>query len=323
MKNLIIGAGQLGSRHLQGLLKFTSSKQEIYVLDPSEGALNVAKERADEIQHEHTVHYVMDWKSLPHLFDLVIVATNSHVREKVVTELLKSYKVKYLVLEKVLFNELSAFERVEHLLKENNVQCWVNHPRRMIKSYQQLKDKIGDNFVGNFHVTGGNWGLACNGLHFIDFFEFLSNSKINSIDADWLNDEILESPRKGFIEFTGSIKGTLQNGSTFQISSLDGANSFVTITIFDATDRYIIQEFGTSAIYHLSQQSKFKLETAPFVSEFQSGLSTDIVSHLFMNGTCGLPTYQEARHTHEFFIRLLLEKYNKLSGKNSEILPIT
>ena len=34
-KVLLIGAGQLGSRHLQGLLKF-KKKQFIYVLDKSE-----------------------------------------------------------------------------------------------------------------------------------------------------------------------------------------------------------------------------------------------------------------------------------------------
>lgn len=323
MINLIIGAGQLGSRHLQGLLKYLGCKQEIYVLDPSEGSLIIAKERAQEVNHEHIVHFVTNWRSLPQLFDLVIVATNSNVREKVVTELLNNYTVKHLVLEKVLFNQLSAFERVERLLIKYNVCCWVNHSRRMMKSYQKLKDKIGDGFVGNFHVTGGRWGLACNGLHFIDFFEFISNSKINYIDADWLSDKILESTRSGFVEFTGSIKGTLQNGSTFQISSLNVIDSFVTITIFDATNRYIIQEYGYSAIYHLSQKSDFKMEYFPFLSEFQSALTTDIVSNIFMNDTCNLTTYQEAQHTHMFFIKSLLEKYKKITGDEIEILPIT
>ena len=47
-KILLIGAGQLGSRHLQGLLKF-QKKQFIYVLDRSEDSLTVAKKRAAEI----------------------------------------------------------------------------------------------------------------------------------------------------------------------------------------------------------------------------------------------------------------------------------
>ena len=41
--SLIIGAGQLGSRHLQGLLKLTQ-EQVVYVLDPSNDSLSIAKQ---------------------------------------------------------------------------------------------------------------------------------------------------------------------------------------------------------------------------------------------------------------------------------------
>ena len=42
--NVVIGAGQLGSRHLQGLLRLTI-KQKIFVLEPSEVSL--------ELNHPH------------------------------------------------------------------------------------------------------------------------------------------------------------------------------------------------------------------------------------------------------------------------------
>ena len=75
----IIGAGQLGSRHLQGLLKY-KTQQDIYVLDPSQDSLKLARQRADEISHQHRVHFVADWTAIPQNIELAIVATNSNVR---------------------------------------------------------------------------------------------------------------------------------------------------------------------------------------------------------------------------------------------------
>ena len=53
---LIIGAGQLGSRHLQGLVKYLG-QLEIYVLDPSIDSLIIAQEREREITHNHEIIY--------------------------------------------------------------------------------------------------------------------------------------------------------------------------------------------------------------------------------------------------------------------------
>src|SRR5690554_3304897 len=101
IKNLIIGAGQLGSRHLQGMLKYDNQLQSIYIIDPSKDALNISKERAYEIEHNHQLIFQQDWNDLPATFDVVIIATNSNVREKVITQLLNNYEVKHLILEKV------------------------------------------------------------------------------------------------------------------------------------------------------------------------------------------------------------------------------
>ena len=96
IKSLIIGAGQLGSRHLQGLLKF-EKEQLVYVLDPSENSLNISKERAQEVENKHNVIYRNDWGELPTEFDLVIVATGANVRSKVVSKLLTDFKVENLI----------------------------------------------------------------------------------------------------------------------------------------------------------------------------------------------------------------------------------
>lgn len=323
IKNLIIGAGQLGCRHLQGILKYNNSLKTIYVIDPSLEALNISKSRAAEIDHNHQLFFQLDWENLPESFDVVIVSTNADVREKVINQLLSLCKVKYLILEKVLFTDLLAYQRVDELLKSRFVNTWVNHPRRMFNSYRVLKELIGKNFLGTFQVTGGNWGLGCNGLHFVDFFEYLSGSKLETIDADWVDSEILESKRKGFAEFTGTLKGKLANGSDFQVTSLKGEPSAGTITLFDGENRFIIQESGTPAIYHLKKSDGFKQNIIPFTMEFQSSLTTKLLEDLLSTGSCNLPTYEEAKQTHELFISALLQTYNNIQKTDTHFLPIT
>ena len=321
--NLIVGAGQLGSRHLQGLLNYKLHHQRLFVLDPFQKSLDIAKIRASEIESSHEIRYTLNWDELPEEFDLVIVATNADVREDVVIRLLQSCKVKFLILEKVLFQNLNSYNRIARLLEKKNVKTWVNHPRRMYKSYRELKKQLAVGQTKNYQITGGSWGLGCNALHFIDLFAFLSESQVKTIDAEWVDSTILESKRKGFIEFTGSIKGELNNSSTFQISSLKGEISAGTITIFENDKRYIIQESGTPQIITMKQENQFKPEFSTFTLEFQSGLTTIFADKIFNFGYCDLPTYNEAMQIHKIFITALLKKYNSITGLNSKSLPIT
>ena len=139
--NVVIGAGQLGSRHLQGLLRLTI-KQKIFVLDPSEVSLEVSKTRAGEISNEHEIVFSNDWDVLPQNLDLVIIATGANVRAMLIEKLLPKYKVKNLVLEKILFQDLKAYERIGELLQKTNTPTWVNHPRRMFSHFKEIRDKL-------------------------------------------------------------------------------------------------------------------------------------------------------------------------------------
>lgn len=321
-KSLIIGAGQLGSRHLQGLVKSTEM-MEIYVLDPSAESLRISEEREKEIAHTHKIVYSQVWEILPKSFDLVIIATSANIREAIISKLLNNHKVTFLVLEKILFQELEAYRRVSDLLIENNVITYVNHPRRMFESYKFLKTNIKENKRNIYTVVGGNWGLGCNALHFLDLFVYLSGNKIQDINISLIDDEIIESSRKGFIEFTGTLTGHLMDGSFFSVTSFKGDSSAITLSVFNDEQRFIIQEGGTPQIYMLGKTKLFSQENFNFKVQYQSELTTNIALQLLENNSCTLPTFEEARHSHELFLKAMLEKYNKISGLKATTLPIT
>ena len=319
---LIIGAGQLGSRHLQGLAKYLG-KLKIFVLDMSLNSLKIAKERENEIVHNHEIIYTQSWDVLPEFFDFVIVATNANVRESIINQLLEKHEINFLVLEKVLFQDLKAYGRVSDLLIKNNVVTYVNHPRRMFDSYTDLKLNIHTNSQSVYSIVGGNWGLGCNALHFLDLFVYLSGKKIQAINVNSIEDKLLKSSRKGFVEFVGTLTGSLVDGSCFSITSLNGENSSVTVTIFNSEQRFLIQEGGTPQIYEFNKKNLFSCKNEVFKVQYQSELTTNIAVGLLEDNFCSLPTYDDARHTHELFLVAMLGKYNKINSLNTTILPIT
>lgn len=321
--NVVIGAGQLGSRHLQGLLRLTI-KQKIVVLDPSEVSLEVSKTRADEIPNDHEIIFSKDWDVLPQNLDLVIIATGANVRAMLIEKLLPKYKVKSLVLEKILFQDLQSYETVGKLLQQTNTPTWVNHPRRMFSHFSEIRNIIAkSNEKVNFNIVGSNWGLACNALHFIDIISYVANASIASIDLDWIDPVIHESKRANNIELTGSLKGTLTNGSNFVISSIDGEFEDVSVFIATNSQRWIIQEGKAQKSIHLSKENGFNPNISDIQIEYQSTITTRIAKNLFETENCNLPTYEEACASHIPFIKVTLKKYTEITGIETTICPIT
>jgi hypothetical protein len=326
MNCLIIGAGQLGSRHLQSLLKFKLEKLNIFVIDPNSDSLNIAKSRASEIIHSHNIFFSLDWELIPNQLYFVVVATNSNVREQVSIKLLNEYQVKVLILEKVLFSNIESYKIVGDKIKSSGTICYVNHARRMFEGYKILKSRIDNETNLHFQILGSNWGLACNGLHYLDLIEYLSNSKLKTVNTNLLDNKILESKRNGFIEFSGLVSGDLINRNTFSIGSLYSENIVApAISIMSTGFRAIVQENGCDpSIYFFEQKSNFSLEKIPLHIPFQSDLTDKALNDFLANGSISLTPFDDASHCHQIFLSSLLIYYNNLNGilKNTT-LPIT
>jgi len=325
MSNIfIIGAGQLGSRHLQGVLKYRNENLNVFVSDPSLEALKTAGKRASEVEHNHLLFFVSKISELPSEADVAIVSTNSNVREMVIGELLGNTKVKYLLLEKVLFQEMGAYSRVAMLLKKKNVICYVNHPRRMTPVYNEICKTIKD--IGGrsyFSVVGESWDLGCNALHMLDLFVFFGNSPLKSINTDGIDSNILESKRSGYVEFTGSFTGLLENNDAFAINSFPGKRGELTISAATNGYRWLIQEGGTKTVIKLAAEDSYAVKNSVFFQDYQSNLTTNIIESFLIRGVCHLPDYSTASHTHELFIESLLEKYNTITNLKELKCPIT
>ena len=237
----IIGAGQLGSRHLQGL-KIASSPLSITVMDSNDESLNVAKERYDAVSPigVKNVNYVNSIDKIPSELDLVIIATGSKPRAAIVQSLLNHATVKYLVLEKVLFPSLADYFNVGRLLEDKGIRCWVNCPRRMYGSYKQIKETVDPTKPIYMTNADEDWGLCCNAIHMIDIFLYLTEETSYTVETKFLNNKIEESKRGGYIEMTGKLEVKTEKGNILTLISeknFDGEKNFM---IENGEDMYVI-----------------------------------------------------------------------------------
>lgn len=312
----IIGAGQLGSRHLQGL-KGAASPLAITVMDSSNESLQISKERYDTIPAigEKTIEYVTSIQELPSELDMVIIATASKPRAAIVKSLLDHSTVKYLVLEKVLFPCLSEYQEISKLLKEKHVRCWVNCPRRMYGMYKQIKETIETSNPIYMTNANENWGLCCNAIHMIDIFMYLTEEKEFRVETNWLNNEIEDSKRGGYIEMTGTLKVKTPNGSELTLISENNFTGEKHFLIENGNNLYSISE-GEGYILH---GKKYE-----YAMPYQSQLTGLLADELLKTGGCSLSPFTLSVSYHKPFIEAMLSKYNKIKDTpDNKLLPIT
>lgn len=322
-KIVIIGAGQLGSRHLQGLAqsKFNIS---IEAVEPFESSRVTAEERYYQIEGREYIQDIQFYDAIHHLsnqIDLCIIATGADVRSKVTKELLSTKKVSNLILEKVLFQKISEYTEIEQILKDTDTKCWVNHPRRMYPTYKALKKEFQDANQISYSFHGGDWGLGCNALHFIDHLAYLSGEKSLEVSNIFLDNYIYDSKRNNFIEFNGLLVGKLGNHTFSLYSNKEMMPSTFTIS----SDNVIVRIREPEGVMEIARKkNNWEWETTKEkIIYFQSELSQVLIEDILIKDICFLPTYQEAMELHIPFIKCLLNHMEKVSGKEHTLCPIT
>ncbi|MDH4944074.1 Gfo/Idh/MocA family oxidoreductase [Sulfurimonas sp. C5] len=322
-KVAIIGAGQLGSRHLQGIAQ-SSIKIDIEVVEPFESSRKRAEERYYEVQNRDNVNSIKFFEAVEELsatLDLVIIATSADVRFKIIDELAKNKKVKNLILEKVLFQKIEEYYQTEKLLDESGIKCWVNHPRRMFPVYKQLKTLLEGSKQVSYNFQGGDWGIGCNALHFIDHLAYLVDSNNIELETKCLDPKIYNSKRSGYIEFNGLLNGKIDN-HTFSLYSNSTYSPMILTIVSDKLIANIDEENGKIDLK--LRENNWKSESLEEkIVYYQSELSNKIVTDVLVDNNLILPTYSEAMSLHIPFIRSLLEHMNKIENKEHKICPIT
>lgn len=314
---LLAGAGNIGSRHLQGAKK-SANDLDIWVYDLSEDALALSRERFEQIPENGVkqTHYVNSLDDVPRHIDVAIVATGSKPRAAIVRQILDSREVKYMVLEKFLFGRVAEYAETKALLDQKGVKAWVNCPYRMFEGYKHLKGMLDAQAPLSVSFgNGGNWGLCCNAIHYIDIFLYLTGQEDYSVDLSGLENEVLDSKRPGYVELIGDLTVTTPRGDKLTLQTSKDGEFIQKIHMKNGAHAIEIDEAAGTITF---DRNVFPLDFA-----FQSGLTGRLIDSLVESGTCDLSSFDKSSHYHIQFLTAVLPFINKIKGWSTDSCPIT
>jgi len=321
MKVLIMGAGQLGSRHLQAL-RNTQFSLDITVCDPSLESLKVAQERYETLPEvgKHQIHYT---EALPRTgsWDLCIVATNASQRRSVVQHALDNFKVKNFILEKILFTKQADYEWAEKLARTSFKNAWVNCCMRQMPAYQELKNNLKDNQF-SLVVSGSNYGLVTNAIHYLDYAAWLANTSLYSLDTTLLDTQVVQSKRKGYLELNGTLRANFKSGAVANITCFPDGTLPISVEIHSKSQRYVVLESERKTLLWNADSNWVRAEKNAVIP-FQSQLTTELVNIFHEDKLCPLPTLAESIQVHLNLLKPLKEFLTKTNQTHTEDYPFT
>ena len=313
----------MGSRYLQGLSSIDRTSA-IFVVDPNLDALSLARQRFEQMpaaSHVQSVMYHQDLAELDGEFDLAIIATNADVRKNVVDSLLTSNNIKYLILEKVVFQSIDDFETTIQLLKGRKIKSWVNCPRRAVPFFRTLRREIVREHTINLNLTGSNWGMGSNTIHMLDLLAFLSGEIEFLFDITQLDNRLYESRRPGFIELAGRLTAASGRGDTLNLYDDKKSSTPQTLVIEYGDRRLDIDE--QMGIVKTSLRDTSVLNEKKFTSPMQSEMTPCVVSQILEKGSSCLTPLEESFILHRSMLRAFNRHLSNVLQKPVEVCSIT
>lgn len=314
---LVVGAGQLGSRYLQGLVA-AESEFEITVFDVSLESLETAKTRWIEAGGDESPHQVRWLDSFPSNLqraDIALIVTSSKGRGALINKIAEAIDVRYWVLEKVLTQSIEELRLIQSAIAGCE-GAWVNTPRRMMTWHQSLKEAIVGYGPLDASYSAGLWGLACNSIHFIDLLAWWSGELLVSVDTSGLDHFWHESKRAGYFESTGELVAHFSNGTSLRLKSREGAQTQLIHVVLSDGIIWEIDESAGTARNSNGEQRDGRIE-------FQSQLSGRLVDKILQQDKCDLPSFDESAALHQIFLGAMISHWNCSQNRNDYIVPIT
>ncbi len=182
--------------------------------------------------------------------------------------------------------------------------------------YKNIKDKIHGDKKGpiNIDIKGGEWGLACNAIHFIDLFEWINDSRVLDIDSSsikfWKS-----SKRKGFVEAIGTLTVLFSDKSKLRL------------VCFDKKADLQIKIETQNGLWTINEKEGFAQDYQNLIIKgellYQSNLTGPLVEEIISLGKINLTSIEQSIRQHTKMIESFLESWNTIYKKNDKIIEIT
>jgi|ETNmetMinimDraft_4_1059912.scaffolds.fasta_scaffold32605_2 hypothetical protein len=311
----LIGCGGVGSRHLEAMLK-VKHDINIEVVEPNpKSRIKSRKLLPDFDNYFSTIDDVSD------NIDICLIATTANIRKKVILELVSKKSVKFMILEKIVFQNENDFDEIIKLFKEKNIKSWVNCHLRAQPIYKKVKSCF--NLTPNENTSfqydySDDFTLSSSAIHILDLFSYLCDDYDLEIQSIVTEDELKESRHSGCVDFNGYMKVRSTNGHTLVVKKRDAVfGEHLTIT---QPDLWLKSSEGDNPDNRIGFVESFYYrgthphrEDIPYV--WQSLLTNSYIDDIIEKLDCDLSTLENSAKLHKIMLKsfrnLLKENYNR------------
>lgn len=320
----LVGCGQIGSRHLQAIVK-VKRRLKVQVVEPSNASQDLGKKRLKEVPFstkDIQVEWLKDIDNLEKQSDLTVVATNAQNRSKIIEKLIKIGHRRFLI-EKMVCQSTEEYERLLESFDEYKAKGWVNCPRRYYPFYQKIINLLKGDSPLIFNVVAGNQRLGCNAIHFLDLFAACVRNYENiELDGNYLFPKLLSNRRgKDFVEFAGTIIAKIDGN--FASLAFHPVNPIgASLTILSENNKIFVDEENRKA-FLVRRKNNWKKEAYPFKEIYTSTLTTKIAKEIIEDDTCKLPALQDLYYLHKELFRIFNQHIRLMTGRSMKRCPIT
>lgn len=321
---LLVGCGQIGSRHLQSLAA-SPQLQEIDVVDPRPEALQLGRARLAEVQRPPPftrVRWCPSFQEARRGGALCIVATQAQGRPQLVREIADELGYTTFILEKLLTQSVQELDELVACVQAKRLRVWVYCQTRTYPFHRWVKQRLDPAFPVTLSIVGGNLGLATTGIHKVDLFAFYDGaSRLESAGSQI--DPMLHRTARGQLDLSGTLRASTARGSRFTLSYAANHKRADQLTItgrdyrcmFDDEERWAAESDAASGW----AWRPLPYEDEPLVSQ----LTARFVAEILASGRCDLPTLEESLVAHRWLLQELQPHFNHLLEREVECLPVT
>lgn len=253
-KILIVGLGPMGRSH------FLSFNKKRYSVDLCDKKISNLPIRIDKNYKSVNLLTKIPKKKI---YDLAIISTDSLERIKVIKSVLKSNKVKYLLLEKFIFPKKNDFSIFAKLVKKYNIKrIRVNTWGSFLINKLNLNNLSDNQFSLNCDLVKGS--LGTNLLHILDLFCTLT--KNDNIYFKKKPVKIINSKRKGYQEIVADLEAYNENG-LIKITARNDKKYHI-LNMKYKNDNYVIHINKSSKCILYKNKKKLKSINFPYAKNF-------------------------------------------------------
>lgn len=320
----IVGCGQMGSRHLQAIVKL-GGQLSIQVVERNPANQELAQKRLQEVLTSGQpveIEWYKDIAELDGRPDLTIVATKSAGRVKILKELAKKGHGWFLI-EKMVCQSVEEYDELLETFENLKIKAWVNCTRPYFPVYEKAIEVMRNDGGLIFNAMAGNLGLGCNAIHLLNLFLTMTGDHQNvHINGRSLFPALLPNKRgKQFVEFSGSIIATTSNQS-FATISFHNNNSPLIINAMSENWRLFVDEGSGKALLS-TKKNDWQWEELEFKMRYSSELTTEVANSIMEEENCKLPEIKDCYFIHKELFKIFNEHIKSICNENVVLCPIT